>query len=130
MTNKQDLYDHYGTLITVFSLVMIVVYSSDRYDIWDAILGIIAFVYGLSYLWRQVTRSLVTHLLVSAITSTSLVLMIGFYRELRNLPQFSCLIPSQLPDTESHCLIGTEFVYALGLLVFVFILSSFFHRSR
>lgn len=45
-----EKFDKYGTLITVLSFLFVVVYGTDGYDLWDALLAIICFSFGIGYM--------------------------------------------------------------------------------
>lgn len=73
----EDQFNNYGTLITVASLLLIVVYSTESYDAWDSLISLIGMFYGISYLWMHVYFDWASRLLGALIGSTGLVLLIG-----------------------------------------------------
>jgi len=46
----KEHFNHYGTLITVLSFLLIVIYGQGCYDIWDFTLAIIGICFALSYI--------------------------------------------------------------------------------
>ena len=52
--NLNKNFNEYGTLVTVTSLILIVVYSSGSYDGWDALIGVVGLCYGATYLLKKV----------------------------------------------------------------------------
>lgn len=56
--SDQEKLTTYGALITVFALLLIVVYAPDDYDIWDAVIGGAAVWFGLFYLLSKLGKDL------------------------------------------------------------------------
>lgn len=71
----QNKFNSYGTLITVASLILIVVYASGAYDGWDALISLMGLWFGGYYLWQKAQFDWPSQFLASLITSCSLVLL-------------------------------------------------------
>lgn len=51
--NPHDTFNSYGTLVTVASLMLMVVYATDAYDGWDALISILGVWFGGFYLIKK-----------------------------------------------------------------------------
>lgn len=49
-----EKYNNYGVLVTISSLLLIVVYSSEAYDEWDLMVTLLTGFFGFSYLKNKI----------------------------------------------------------------------------
>ena len=52
MIDRRSDFDHYGTLITVLALVLIVTYAQGHYDVSDVVIGIVGITFSVYYFIR------------------------------------------------------------------------------
>jgi len=61
----------YGVLFTALALVIAIVYASETYDDWDAIIGFLGSAFGVSYLGRVPAIDVVEWVLASFLAGLS-----------------------------------------------------------
>jgi hypothetical protein len=52
--SRRGSFDSYGTQITVLSILLVLVYSNDCYDGWDALISLTVVVFSVSYLYQSI----------------------------------------------------------------------------
>ena len=71
-----EKFDKYGTLITVVSLLFVVVYATEGYDLWDTLIAIICFSFGIKYLKEKAFFDNTSIYLAMLITISSLIIIL------------------------------------------------------
>jgi len=66
------LHNNYGVLITVLSICLLVVYAEGVYDFWDLSIGLIIFLFSLSFMIRVGRIEIGEKFLLSLITGIGL----------------------------------------------------------
>ncbi|MEX0953981.1 MAG: hypothetical protein WDZ83_02075 [Rhizobiaceae bacterium] len=77
-TNRRK-YETYGVLVTVLSLQMIVIYADGNFDVWDAAVGAVGFLFAAGYLWQVLPVNIIEVSLCSCIFSISLFVLVFVY---------------------------------------------------
>ncbi len=70
---QQNTFNSYGTLVTVASLILVVVYASGGYDGWDALVSLMGLWFGSYYLLKNAQFDWPSQFLASLIVSCSAV---------------------------------------------------------
>ena len=124
-TELQDTFNSYGTLVTVASLILIVVYASGGYDGWDALVSLMGLWFGGYYLLKNAQFDWPSQFLASLIVSCSAVSFSKVAISIWSNYQLSSTLqkcePLTCPDDLGEGISGSLLI---SLLVAVFILVA------
>jgi hypothetical protein len=90
--------NNYANLVTVFAVIVAVEYSSERYDAWDALIGIISIMLGYSFIKvAHQYRDKFYYFLTSSLISLGLLSVFNVaYYFITGCPDISTKLPEEL----------------------------------
>lgn len=125
--SDQEKLTTYGALITVFALLLIVVYAPDDYDIWDAVIGGAAVWFGLFYLLSKLGKDLFSITLGSALVGVGAAVILFTLFGTKPYPCVTCTACN--PCMHEALLLSKGFVmWATGFTLILGIPTYCLHR--
>lgn len=127
--NLHSKFNDYGTLVTVVSLLLIVVYATGKYDAWDALISIMGIWFGSLYLLKKAFFDRASKFLGSLIVSCGVGI---FYKSVISIwcsyysgvATTQCNICNSSPSSVGGGAIDPLLIYILVFALFLSMVSG------